>query len=139
MKEYETFPTTADVGIRIKGITYKDLFKNAIKGLRLLIFGNESDFKFNNSPIIYPFDFNGDSLENVLVNLLSEVLFLLYSKNRMTIDINFEEVSGNHLKAGLVTFNLDLKPGIEIKSVTYHNLKVIKKKGIKYAEIIFDI
>jgi len=139
MKEYETFPTTADVGIRIKGITYKDLFKNAIKGLNLLIFENETSSQNYNSPIIYPFDFNGDSLENVLVNFLSEVLFLLYSKNRMTIDINFEEVSKNHLKADLVTFNLNLEPAIEIKSVTYHNLKVIEKKGIKYAEIIFDI
>ena len=139
MKECETFSTTADVGIRIRGRTYKDFFKNAIKGLNLLIFDNESSSQIYNSPIIYPFDFKGDGLENVLVNFLSEVIFLLYSRNRMTVDINFEEVSKNHLKADLVTFDFNLEPGIEIKSVTYHNFKVIEEKGIKYAEIIFDI
>ncbi|MCP5053274.1 MAG: archease, partial [bacterium] len=40
MPDYETFSTTADVGIRIRGKGYERLFRNAIKGLNLLWFND---------------------------------------------------------------------------------------------------
>ena len=41
MEKYKTFSTTADVGISIQGIGYEGLFRNALKGLNLLYFGEK--------------------------------------------------------------------------------------------------
>lgn len=138
-RKYEVFSTTADVGIDIKGDRFEEFYSNAIKGLNLLIFG----FDFNKSnrqiPLSYPFKFKGDSSENVLVNLLSEVIFLVYSKNKITIGLQIKKVNDTSLDADLFTLKSTVEPVIEIKSVTYHNLKIIEKKGVKSTKIIFDI
>jgi len=60
-------------------------------------------------------------------------------ENKITINIHVEEASETYVKADLLTIPCDLEPGMEIKSVTYHNLKVTDKNGIKSAEVIFDV
>jgi SHS2 domain-containing protein len=139
MEKHETFSTTADVGIRIQGNGCEGLFQSAVKGLYLLYFGAQCKNTTNRAYDIHPFEFRGDSCENVLVNLLLEVIYLFQMENKITIDINFEEANETYIKADLLTTPCDLKPEMEIKSVTYHNLRVKDKNGIKSAEVIFDI
>ena len=138
MEKYETFSTTADVGIRIRGSGYEELLQNAVKGLNLLYF-DDHNFSSSESPSVYPFEFHGDSLENILVNLLSEIVFLLQNENKITIDIKFKEINETFLNADLLTIPADKEPNLEIKSVTYHNLKINRKNNMLSAEIIFDI
>ena len=83
MEKFDTFSTTADVGIRIQGSGYEELLQSAVKGLNLLYFDDHS-FSSSASPSVYPFEFHGDSLENILVNLLSEIVFLLQNENKIT-------------------------------------------------------
>ncbi len=139
MEKYETFSTTADVGIRIQGNGYKGLFQSAVKGLNSLYFDEQLKDTIHHTHGSHPFEFHGDSCENVLVNLLSEMIYLLQMENKITIDIHIEEVNETYVKANLWTIPCDLEPGMEIKSVTYHNLKVKDKNGIKSAEVIFDV
>jgi SHS2 domain-containing protein len=138
MEKYETFSTTADVGIRIRGSGYGELLQSALKGLNLLYFDDHSFFS-SGSPSIYPFEFHGDSLENILVNLLSEIVFLLQNENKITIGLKINEVNETFLNADLLTIPADKEPHLEIKSVTYHNLKINRKNNILSTEIIFDI
>jgi len=147
MEFFETFSTTADVGIRIRGKGYDGLFHSALKGLNLLLF----DCRFDRvSPLIasfpqtpYPFEFHGDSPENLLVNFLSEILFLIQQENLITTGLSIHHIDDTHIKADLLCIPLfelqNLQPELEIKSVTYHNLEVKDHEGIKSAEIIFDI
>jgi SHS2 domain-containing protein len=137
MDAYETFSTTADVGIRIRGRGYEELFRNAMKGLNLLILGHQPSCSA--STTVHPFAFNGDSPENLLVNLLSEILFLLQNHKQVTLGINFKEISDTRLEAELLTIPADAEPELEIKSVTYHNLKIREENNLLYTEIIFDI
>jgi SHS2 domain-containing protein len=141
MKEFEIFYTTADVGIKIRGISYGDLYKNALFGFNELIFGEEfrSQLDTCNYFSCHSFRYRGDSCENVLVNLLSEAIYLLYSEQKIIESMVIEEAGISHLFANFKTRLLKTDPGIEIKSVTYHNLKVIQKKGRLETEIIFDI
>ncbi|NIO87709.1 MAG: hypothetical protein GTN53_44445 [Candidatus Aminicenantes bacterium] len=140
MEKYETFSTTADVGIRIQGIGYKGLFQSAVKGMNLVLFGEHAqDTHRHGDCHLHFFEFHGDSCENILVNLLSEMVYLLQVKNKMTIDVTIKEVNETYLKADLITVPLEREPDIEIKSVTYHNLQVREKNGIKWTEVIFDV
>jgi len=141
MKKYEIFSTTADVGIKIWGRSYGDLYKNAIHGFNGLIFGKEVRSEFESCPnsTVHFFHYQGDSCENVLVNLLSELIFFLYSKQKIVVDIIIKEAGVNHLSANFQTRPLTGEPGIEVKSVTYHNLKVVQNKDIMETEIVFDI
>ena len=137
MDAYETFSTTADVGIRIRGRGYEELFQNALKGLNLLTLGCQPPG--SGSTALYPFEFHGDGPENILVNLLSEILFLQQYQNKITTGIKFKEISGTYLKADLLTIPAEGAVELEIKSVTYHNLKLHRKNGLLSTEIIFDI
>ena len=138
MEKYETFSTTADVGIRIQGNGYEGLLQSAVKGLNLLYF-EENNPSFPGSTSVYPFEFHGDSLENVLVNLLSEIVFLLQNENKITTSLKIKEINEIYLNAGLLTIPAHKEPGLEIKSVTYHNLKINKKNNVFSTAVIFDI
>jgi SHS2 domain-containing protein len=138
MQRYETFSTTADVGIRIRGSGCEELLQSAVKGLNLLYF-DDPTFSSAGSSSVYPFEFHGDSLENILVNLLSEIVFLLQNENKITIDIKIKEVNETFLNADLLTIPAHKEPNLEIKSVTYHNLKIDRKDNILSTAVIFDI
>ena len=138
MEKYETFSTTADVGIRIRGSGYEEFLQSALKGVNLLYF-DHLNFSSSGSSSVYPFEFTGDSLENILVNLLSEIVFLLQNENKITVGLNIKEINETFLNADLLTIPADKEPNLEIKSVTYHNLKITRENNILSTEIIFDI
>lgn len=142
METYSTFSTTSDVGIRISGKGLEGLFRSALNGLNLLYFNQLlSKSSTAESPIEqHLYEFHGDSPENLLVNLLSEVVFLLQTKERVSVSFNIVQLDENHIKINLHTMPLHKKPELEVKSVTYHNLEIKEdKEGILSAEIIFDI
>ena len=139
MEKFETFSTTADVGVKIQGKGFSGLFISAVKGLNLLLFGDNTGSPANTGPAAYLFEYRGDSAENVLVNLLSEILFLLQNRDKITTGLEIKKIEENYLKAELLLIDSNLLPEMEIKSVTYHNLHIRDNKGVKYAEIVFDI
>ena len=140
MKQFETFSTTADVGIRIQGKGYENFFKNAVKGINLLLFDNKTFAAPGAGPEDYPFEYKGDGAENLLVNFLSEIVFLVQSRNKITRDIEIKEINENYIKADLLLVPGFIEPDLEIKSVTYHNLKIIDAPGsMKSAEVVFDV
>lgn len=137
MKSFETFATTADVGIRFCGRDFAGLYRNAVAGLNALLFGTSamppeaSDGR--------RFRFRGDSPENVLVNLLAEVLSLAYQKKQRIVAIEFLDADSSSLDADFLLAAIGSVPKIDIKAVTYHQLRVIEKDGLKKASVLFDI
>lgn len=139
MKAYQFFSTTADVGLKIWGKTYDQLYSNAITGFNALIFGESRIPELVDAHILHRFQYRGDSCENVLVNLLSELIFLMYAENKISLGADIQMAGQKMLDADLLLQPASDEPEIEIKSVTYHNLHIINTKGIKSAEIVFDI
>jgi len=137
MKTFEVFSTTADVGIRIRGRDYSELYLNAVEGLNELLFGQSgADPGATES---HRFEYLGDSCENVLVNLLGEIAFRVYEKRQMVCGLRIGEADRFHLKTELLVIPWPRIPRLEIKSVTYHRLKIVETEGMLTAEIVLDI
>ena len=139
MKGYEIFPTTADVGLKIRGKTYGMLYENAVKGFFRLVMGQGIESAIHDASNIHRFDFQGDSCENVLVNLLSEIIFLIDSSKCIAAGIEIKNAEEKMLQADLILQSLQKTPEVDIKSVTYHNLQIKEHGGEKSAAIVFDI
>jgi SHS2 domain-containing protein len=137
MKKYETFATTADVGIRCRGHDFAELYENAVAGLNGLLFGKRSARPAAGEPV--HFSFRGDSVENVLVNLLAQVLSLAYQKKQRVTSMTCTHADGCFLSVDLLLAEIKGEPAIDIKAVTYHKLRVVDKGGIKTAAVVFDI
>ena len=137
MKKYETFATTADVGIRFCGHDFADLYENAVAGLNVLLFGKKGELTADGESC--HFSFRGDSAENVLVNLLAEVLSLAYQKKRRVVAMTCSHADGCFLAVDLRLAEIKGEPELDIKAATYHNLRVVEKDGIKKAAVVFDI
>jgi SHS2 domain-containing protein len=137
MRNYEGFSTTADTGIRFRGRDFRGLYENALRGLNLLLFG--SRIRRTRAAESFHFRYKGDGPESVLVNFLAEVLFLAYQKKKQVVGLDFIRVDGCVLEARLLLVPCRSEPGIDIKSVTYHQLHVVEKNGMKSAAMIFDI
>ena len=137
MKNYETFATTADVGIRFRGHDFAELYENAVAGLNVLLFGKKRKLPATGESC--HFSFRGDSVENVLVNLLAEVLSLAYQKKQRVVTMVCNHADGCFLAVDLRLAEIKDEPELDIKAVTYHKLNVVEKNGIKKAAVVFDI
>ena len=138
MRNYETFSTTADTGIRIRGRTYRELYANALRGLNLLLFGRNPRPARGRGEAV-AFRFRGDGPENVLVNLLARALDLAYGRGRGVAAATFSRAGAGAVAARLILAAGARPPRLDIKAVTYHNLRVETRGGWLRAAIVFDI
>ena len=133
----ETFATTADIGIRIKGRDYAELYRNAVTGLNQLYFPDGHGTGRPMTPVRFVYD--GDGPENILVNLLNEVIYILQDLESVTVKLHVKTATETSIDVLLQLVHCDGFPQTEIKSVTYHDLFVTKKDGFLSAEVIFDV
>ena len=133
---------TADIGIEIWGSGYEELFRAAADGFYHLACGdlnpaNPGDFSLNIA---------ADSAEELLVSFLSELNYLLISAKKVLQSVNHIQIGNRkqqftlHLQ-GLAGFlsDADFDRLTEIKSVTWHQLKVTRHEGLLRTKIFFDI
>ena len=140
MKKYEIFEHTADVGIRSTGTDVNEAFENAAEGMFSIITELEKVEPVGQFKIIT----DGQDLEQLLVNWLSELLYLqtvssvMFSKFRVNIQKKGVKwqlegyASGENFDKSKHTFET------EIKAVTHHILEV-KLNEICSVQVLFDI
>ncbi|MCM8804125.1 MAG: archease [Candidatus Omnitrophica bacterium] len=127
---------TADIGIKVSGKTIEELFLNSAKGLYEII-----DVKYNGYEDLLKINLRGDNLEELLIKFLNELIYYIETKK---IGGDIEKVKIENVK-GEYELNVELKVkkieniGKEVKSATYHNLKIEKVKDQYYTVIIFDL
>ncbi len=138
MKTYELIDHTADVGVKAYGKSVSEAFENAAKAMFDII-TDKSEIENTGQ---YNIELEAPDLEQLLVDWLSDLLFLNSAKNLVfgffKIDLDEKE---NKLSAKVFgeKFNLSKhKIGAEIKAVTYHMLEVKKKKPF-HVQVLFDI
>jgi SHS2 domain-containing protein len=138
MKTYELIDHTADVGVKAYGKTISEAFENAAKGMFDII-TDKSEIDNIGQYII---ELEAPDLEQLLVDWLSDLLFLNSAKNlvfgffKVDLDENKSKLSA---KVFGEKFNISKhKAGAEIKAVTYHMLEVKKIKPF-YVKVLFDI
>jgi SHS2 domain-containing protein len=138
MVRYRIIDHTADIGIEVYGESLSDLFKNSAFALFDII----ADIKDIKEDIELNIDLEGFNLEELMVDWLSELLYLSQTKGYIFKETYIEEITDRHLKARAKGEVFNPKAHmfkIEIKGVTYHMLEVNRRKNYWFARIIFDI
>lgn len=137
-KLYEVIEHTADIGIKAYGNDLSDCFTNAAHGMFDLITNNSSiDEKGE-----YQIELSANDFEQLLVDFLSELLFLHSSRNLIfgffNVTLNLKKCSLSAIVKG-EKFNLSKhRYGMEIKAITYHLIEVHQTQPF-FVKILFDI
>lgn len=138
MKTYELIDHTADVGVKAYGKTLAEAFENIAKGMFDII-TDKSEIETIGE---YNIELEAPDLEQLLVDWLSELLYLNSAKNLV---FGFFKVQLDEKKPSLSAkvfgekYNVPKhKIGAEIKAVTYHILEVKKSKPL-HVQVLFDI
>jgi SHS2 domain-containing protein len=137
-KNYQLIEHTADIGIRVKGRDLKELFKNAAEAMFDIIAEPKSCVK--TKPKIIELEQKADTLEELFINWLNELLSLSDAKKLIFSKFAIQKIDSHILKvrlSGNQTKNCTIKS--EIKAATYHQLKLIKTPSFWQAEVIFDV
>ncbi|MBN2127017.1 MAG: archease [Candidatus Diapherotrites archaeon] len=139
---FELFEHTADIGLRGKGKTLEEAFSecgNAL--LEVMSFRNKTDEKKS-----IEVNCSAESKENLLVNYLNELLYIMDSKDylfkRIEVKSILEKEAKFFLKAECFGEKLDFSKHelkTEVKAATYSGLKIQKKNNEFIAECIADV
>jgi len=138
MKRFEILDHTADIGIIVYGEDLKALFENAGQAFFHLI----TDLRRVRRRTERKIMIKGESLDRLMVDWLSELLYLHDVQNLLFKEFKVESVGEDGLKA-IVKGEL-FQEGVhaiktEVKAVTYHRIEVRKEKGGWRAQVIFDL
>lgn len=136
MGDFEILEHTADVGLRATGKDLAELFANATRALTAIAGiwvpgpGDE-----------HAVELEADDAGALLVDWLSEVIFL-HDSNAMAIGgLSFDEITGRRAEGRVTLTPLPEGPGegTQVKAVTYHRLRVEPTEAGWIAEVYLDI
>lgn len=138
MKRFEVLDHTADVGIIVYGEQLNSLFENAGEALFHLI----TDLKKVRPRAERKIAIGGKSLERLMVEWLTELLYLHDVENLLFKRFVVESVGGEGLKAKVK--GEIFKEGVHViktgvKAVTYHHIEVRQEEKGWKAQIILDL
>ena len=138
MKRFEILDHTADIGLIVHGENLKALFENAAEAFFHLI----TDLRKVKRRVERRVNIPGESLDRLVVDWLSELLYLHDAENLLFRGFNVDSVGEEGLKA--IAKGEPFRDGIhviktEVKAVTYHRIEVRKEKGCWRAQIILDL
>lgn len=136
MKGFRLINHTADVGIEAEGKTLEDLFINAVGGLYYILFGESPPHTPEN--VSENISLDAPDTETLLVEWLNEILYHAVSHKRYFDKINLK-ISDLALSASLNGVVLDCCFKHEVKSATYHDLKIVKTASGYKVKVIFDL
>src|SRR4030043_504116 len=138
MKRFKVLDHTADIGLVVYGEDLRSLFENAGEAFFHLI----TDLKKVRRRVERRIHIEGESLDRLMVDWLSELLYLHDVENLLFKGFEVESVGEGGLKA--IVRGGPFQEGIhviktEVKAVTYHRIEVRQKNGHWRAQIIFDL
>jgi SHS2 domain-containing protein len=138
VKRFEIWDHTADVGIIVHGENLKALFENAGEAFFHLI----TDLRKVRRRIERRVNIRAESLDRLMVDWLSELLYLHDVENLLFKGFKVDSVGEDGLKA--VVKGEPFQEGVhviktEVKAVTYHQIEVRQKNRGWRARVILDL
>ncbi len=134
MEKYKILPHPADIKVQAFGKTKEELFLNAMLGMVAVLRPEIRSTKHE----IRKINIKSTDLNALLVDFLSEVLYLVQTNKEIYNDVKFSKFSDQELGGELTDSKVE-SFGEDIKAVTYHGLKIEKKNSQYQATILFDI
>ncbi len=142
MHNYEFIEHTADIAVDLTASSLEELFISGTEAWSKAML--DTEILYDDETLRLNIEAN--SLEELLVNFLSEINYLFLSKKwfcNSVEDINLHQRKDDyHLSvriAGLNIENSKIDFNEEIKAITYHQLEIKKVDGKYTTRIVFDI
>jgi len=150
MKRFEILEHKADLKIRVFGKSKEELFENLMIGMfEGARYEKKEKGKRKKSPKQSLRDvteqakrkikIESQDLPSLLVDFLSEILYLTETKKEVYQKVNFKKLAEKEIEAELIGKELK-RMGVQVKAVTYHNLDIRQRKDkVWEATVLFDI
>jgi SHS2 domain-containing protein len=135
---YEYFEHQADIGIRGKGKTLPEAFEQAALAMFEIMVETE-DVKHAHPQIV---EVQGNNLEELLLDWLSELLYLKDVEGKMFSCFKINSIDKNKLVAKVYGEPIDPsrhKLKLEVKAATWTQLAVIKNSDNWIAQCLVDV
>jgi len=135
---FEYLDIPGDAGLRVRGATLKEVFRDAAVGMFSLITDLDGVRARSRMNVVT----ESDSPEGLLVAWLNELVFQFDTYGFIGKEVEVAELSDRRIFATVSGEEFDPErheSRLLIKAATYHNLVLEKKDGGWRAEIIFDI
>jgi len=134
MKRFGLIEHPSDIGILAYGSNYKETFENAAFGM----FSAMAELSEVQPKSSFEIKVKGGDREELLVNFLNELIFLMDAKKMLLKDFSIYKLTDKELKAH-VSGDL-IQSGLTdlhrpIKAATFNQLEVNEKK----VKVIFDV
>lgn len=134
MKKFEILEHIADLRIKAFGKNKKELFLNMLKAM-----AESQKAEARKEEIKREINIKSLDLPALLVDFLSEVLYLSHTNHEVYNNVKFIKFSDTELEAEISGHKV-ARFGEDIKAVTHHNLEIRQKKdGIWEVTVLFDI
>jgi SHS2 domain-containing protein len=129
---------TADMGLAVTASSREELFAEAARGLQHLLDGAPAARKTQSMTV----EIVAAESEELLVNWLNELLFLLETRRFFLADVAIEVCTPTRLRAQLFGEPLDLTRhsfARDAKAVTYHRLLLEQQADGWHARVYVDL
>jgi SHS2 domain-containing protein len=138
LQSFEILEHTADIGFRAWGGTVAELFENA--SLALITIAADTDaIEAREQREV---EVSGEDYESLLVNWLSEVLYLFDADHFAAKSFRVSEIEPTRARGHLLGERRDPARHpwkLIVKAVTYHEIEVTERQGRWEARIFLDI
>ena len=134
--DVEELGHTSEIGLRVLAPTQPDLFRClacAMIGLTGAAAEPEEE------PQFYEVDLTAGDVESLVVDWLNEILYLHEVSGLVVDDVEVEEITPQMIQATVLGRRGGRAPDLQIKAVTYHQLKIGREQEGWKAEVFFDI
>ncbi len=132
---WEEIDHTADWALHVWAEDLRGLFEAAAQGMVSLIAGRADP---GGVPVEQTFSLDAPDVETLLVDWLTELLYLVEEENAVFTRIIVQRVEGLHLEAA-ASGRRGGEFSKHIKAVTYHNLAIIPAVNGLETVIVFDV
>jgi len=134
-RHFQEVEHTADWAVRVRGRDLAELFAFAAQAMVALVTDSAQTGPF---PVVRRIELSAPDVETLLVDWLSELVYLHETGEVLFCAFEMEQVTSAHLRA-----TIRGRPGIavkkEIKAVTYHGLEVQRTPDGYEATVVFDV
>ena len=129
----------AEAGLRVRGRTLRELFTHAARGMTAILTGGAVVSGPQRRMRVRA---QAATQEELLVAWLRELLFQFERYHFIARRWRFTRLDERRLVAevrGVCCDPRRQRLGAEIKAVTYHQLRLIRRRGVYHAQLIFDV
>jgi SHS2 domain-containing protein len=136
--DYKILEHPSDLGIEARGASLAEAFQNAAQGLMSIILDLSSVEPSEERELAI----NSSDLDQLLVNWLSEILYLYDGQRFICRDFIIQKLTPTGLKAkvrGEIFSENTHRTKLDVKAVTYHQLFVQENKNGGLVRVYLDI